>query len=77
MIGKAREQIEVCSGVAACVQFGILIRTATNSFIYFWNVSKLNFEKIPDLEGFKPFFDRFELTPSFALDTTGPSLIQK
>ncbi|HWL19398.1 MAG TPA: hypothetical protein VNS33_07020, partial [Bradyrhizobium sp.] len=51
----------------------MLIRTATNSFIYFvfWNVSKLNFEKIPDLEGFKPFFDRFELTPSFALDTTG------
>jgi hypothetical protein len=43
----------------------------------FWNVSKLNFEKIPDLEGFKPFFDRFELTQSFALDTTGASLIQK
>jgi hypothetical protein len=35
------------------------------------------FERIPDLERFKPFFDRFELTPSFALDTTGPSLIQK
>jgi hypothetical protein len=51
-----------------------LIRTFTNSS---WNVSKLNSEKIPDLEGFKPFFDGFELTPSFALDTTGASLIQK
>jgi hypothetical protein len=40
-----------------------------------WNDSRLNFEGIPDLEGFKPSFDGFELTPSFALDTTGASLI--
>jgi hypothetical protein len=43
--------------------------------IFLWNDSRLNFEDISDLEGFKPFSDGFELTPSFALDTTGASLI--
>jgi hypothetical protein len=43
--------------------------------IFPWNDSRLNFEGIPDLEGFKLSFDGFELTPSFALDTTGASLI--
>jgi len=42
---------------------------------FLWNDSRLNFEDIPDLEGFKLSFDGFELTPSFALDTTGASLI--
>ena len=42
---------------------------------FLWNDSRLNFEDIPDLEGFKPSFDGFELTPSFALDTTATSLI--
>jgi hypothetical protein len=35
----------------------------------------LNFLEIPDLEGFKSFFEGFELTPRFAPDTTGASLI--
>jgi hypothetical protein len=42
---------------------------------FLWNDSRLNFAGVPDLEGFKPFSDGFKLTPSFALDTTGASLI--
>jgi hypothetical protein len=40
-----------------------------------WNDSKLKFTEIPDLEGFKSFFEGFELTPRFSPDSTDASLI--
>jgi hypothetical protein len=42
-----------------------------------WNDSKLNLGKIPDLEVFKTFLERFELTERSTPDSTNTLLIKK